>query len=148
MMLAEELQKALEGVASVSYDEKGRIVKVVVEPGRLKDAAKSLKAFGFDHVKSVTAVDNMAQKKISVLYHISSYSKEELQKHIVQLECEVPRDRPEVDSLSDVWPSAIFHERETYEMFGVTFRGHEDLRPILLPEELLGKWPMRKDFRG
>lgn len=147
-MLVEELRKALEGIATVSYDEKGRILKVVVKPEKLKDAAKSLKAFGFDHVKSVTAVDIMVQKKIAVLYHVSSYSREDLQKYIAQLECEVPRERPEVESLSDIWPSALFHERETYEMFGVVFKGHEDLRPILLPEELLGKWPMRKDFRG
>lgn len=146
--MTEELQKVLGEITTISYDEKGKILKVVVEPNSLKDAARSLKAFGFDHVKSVTAVDNMAQKKIVVLYHISSYSNEELQKYIVQLECEVPRDKPEVGSLSDVWPSAVFHERETYEMFGVVFKGHEDLRPILLPEELLGKWPMRKDFRG
>ena len=147
-MVAEELQKVLGEVATVSYDEKGKILKVVVGAEKLKDAAKSLKAFGFDHVKSVTAVDNMAQKKITVLYHISSYSKEELQKYVAQLECEVPRENPGVESLSDIWPSAIFHERETYEMFGVAFKGHEDLRPVLLPDELLGKWPMRKDFRG
>ena len=146
--MIEEIKERLGDKAQVSYDERGRILKVVVDAKDIRGVAEELKSLGFDHVKSVTAVDDMAQKKLTLLYHISSYSREELQKYILQLQCDVPRDKPEVDTLSDIWPSSLFHERETYEMFGISFKGHEDLRPILLPEELLGKWPLRKDFRG
>ena len=148
MMSMEDIKRSLEGKAEVSYDEKSMMLKIATKPENLKNVAKVLKELGFDHVKSVTAVDDMPQKKIHVLYHASSYLREGLQRYVVQIECEVPRDDPEVESLADVWPSALFHERETYEMFGVVFRGHGDLRPILLPDELVGKWPMRKDFRG
>ena len=52
---------------------------------------------------------------------------------------------PEIDSCVELFPSADFHEREAYDMFGIVFRGHPDLRRILMPEEYEG-WPQRRDF--
>ena len=60
----------------------------------------------------------------------------------------LPRDSPVMPSLVEVWPGAEYHERETFEMLGVTFAGHPDLRGILLPEDWADIPPLRKDFRS
>jgi NADH-quinone oxidoreductase subunit C len=63
----------------------------------------------------------------------------------VFLRTRLPADAPRLDSLTGVWPGADWHERETFEMFGVVFDGHPDLRPLLLPDGFVGR-PLRKDF--
>jgi len=62
----------------------------------------------------------------------------------VTLKVELPEENPRVPSVVDVWPTANWHERETYDFFGIEFTGHPDLTRILLPEEWVG-WPLRKD---
>jgi NADH-quinone oxidoreductase subunit C len=61
------------------------------------------------------------------------------------LKCSVSRDSAEVRSLTDLWPSANWQEREVYDLFGIWFEGHPDLRRILLPEDFVGH-PLRKDY--
>jgi NADH:ubiquinone oxidoreductase subunit C len=56
------------------------------------------------------------------------------------------RDKPEIETICNIWRTAEFHEREVYEMFGVNFLLHPDLRLLILPEGWEGKNPMRKDF--
>jgi NADH-quinone oxidoreductase subunit C len=58
----------------------------------------------------------------------------------------VPRDNAEVDSLCEIWKTANWHEREVYDMFGLTFKNHPDLRRILLPADWEG-YPLRKDYK-
>jgi len=142
---AQKLGLALGGLASVSEDQKAGLIEVSVEPKSLIDVSKKLKELGFDHCVSVTAVDYPRENYMDVIWHVSSYSIEELGNQLVSLTVRVNRDEPRVGSLVDVWESSLFSERETHEMFGVEFEGHPDLRPLLLPEELLGKWPLRKD---
>ncbi|MGC8555928.1 MAG: NADH-quinone oxidoreductase subunit C, partial [Conexivisphaera sp.] len=122
-------------------------VEVAVEPGALREAASRMKAAGFDHVKSVTAVDYPAKKQIKVIYHVSSMLDESLARHVVGLATSVDRDNPIVPSLSGIWLSAEFQEREVYEFFGVKFEGHPDLRPLLLTPDLAARTPLRKDFK-
>lgn len=149
MSIIEELKRRLgEKIKEIELDEKQNLIKLLVGPADLREAAKGLNETGFDNVVSVTALDFMAEKRLRVVYHVSSYLRDDLKGYTLQLSCDAARERPTVPSLSEIWPSALFHERETYEMFGVVFEGHPDLRPVLLPEELMGKWPMRKDFRG
>ncbi|MGC8661257.1 MAG: NADH-quinone oxidoreductase subunit C [Nitrososphaeria archaeon] len=143
-------------LAQIKEDEKGGIIDVfVTDTNALKNVALSLSKAGFDHCLSVTCVDY--KSKMSVIWHISSYSKDEYKGHVVQLRIDVDTSKlapdpnyraPMIDvpSLVEVWKSAEFLEREAHEMFGVNFQGHPDLRPILLPEDFYGKWPMRKDF--
>ena len=112
---------------------------------KIKDVARKLSEIGFDHVKSVTGVDYPDKNLMEVVYHISSY-KPELAKVIVKVKTTVPRDNPIVSSLVDIWPSAEYLERETYDLLGIVFEGHPKLKRLLLPEELEGKHPLRKDF--
>jgi NADH-quinone oxidoreductase subunit C len=63
----------------------------------------------------------------------------------ITVKLRVPTDAPEVDSVTDAWPTADHQEREVYDMFGVVFRGHPDLRRILMPEDYEGH-PQRRDF--
>jgi len=102
---------------------------------------------GFDHVKGVAGVDFPTQKRIEVLYFVGSYSKPEVQDLIVILKAELPRDNPTIPSVVSVWQSAHYHERETFEMFGVKFEGHPDLRKLLTQDNWEGPPPMLKDVK-
>jgi NADH-quinone oxidoreductase subunit C len=128
-----------------------RIIKVEVERSVVVAAARFLKERGFDHVKGVTGVDLIALTKpenaIEVIYHAGSYADEELKGTVLSLSVKLPRDDPEMPSLTQVWRSAEYHERETFEMLGVRFVGHPDLRRLLLPEWYSDTPPLRKDFK-
>ncbi len=102
---------------------------------------------GFDHVKGVAGVDFPTQKKIEVLYFAGSYSKPEIEDFILMLKTELPRDNPTIASVVSVWQSAHYHERETFEMFGVKFEGHPDLRKLLTLDNWEGPPPMLKDVK-
>jgi len=112
---------------------------LLVEPERLHQAASNLKDLGFDRLGMVTAVDRPTHLEMVYRLHSRSMSA------ALFLKCNVSRDEPEVDSLVDLWPSALWQERETYDMFGVVFSGHPDLRRILLPDDWHG-FPLRKDY--
>lgn len=143
--IVDRLKSALgEGI---SVEQLKGYLELQVDPGRLVDAARRLKEAGFDHVKSVTAVDYPAKKQIKVIYHVSSMLDEELARYVVGLATSVDRDDPVVPSLVGVWLSAEFHEREVYEYFGVRFDGHPDLRPLLLTPDLAAQKILRKDFK-
>jgi len=88
----------------------------------------------------LSAVDEQAGG-FEVVAHLWSTT----HRHGVLLRTRVPREAAEVPSVVDLFPGAGWHERETYEMFGITFAGHPDLKPLLLPPEFEGH-PLRKDF--
>jgi NADH-quinone oxidoreductase subunit C len=67
-------------------------------------------------------------------------------RHRIRFKTRVPESDCEVDSLTDVWKGADFMEREVYDMMGIRFRNHPDLRRILMPDEYDEGWPLRKDF--
>ena len=128
--------------------DRARRVTVTFEKDQVLDIAKFMRdELGFDHVKGVAGVDYPAHKKLEVLYFIASYSKPEIQDIIVILKTELPRDNPVVNSVVSIWPSAHFHERETFEMFGVKFEGHPDLRKLLTLDNWEGPPPMLKDIK-
>lgn len=163
-MSLEELKPALESLgAKVSYDQKRKVFDVFVEDSaKIKQLASRMLELGLDHVVSVTGVDY--PDRLEVIWHVSSYSVDGLKGAIVALRTAVKKGTPQeaheqtpgpyeptrpplpVESLADVWPSALFLEREAHEMFGIDFIGHPDLRPILLSEDFYGRWPLRKDF--
>ncbi len=145
MSIVEILKEKLSSLNPEISEGKG-FVSVKVEKDGLKQAARILRELGFDHVKTVTAIDYPKENEFEIIYHASSFLNEELAKYIIELRTRIPRDKPEIETLTDIWPSAEFPERETFEFFGITFKGHPDLRPILLLPEVVDKKPLRKDF--
>ncbi|RQD91521.1 NADH-quinone oxidoreductase subunit C, partial [Methanosalsum natronophilum] len=78
------------------------------------------------------------------VYHIASY----IHPVVLTLKAILPRDNPEIESIVEVYWNANWYERENYELFGVKYINHPDLRHLVLPEEMLGEWPLRKDYEG
>lgn len=139
--LAEQLKaKGFEAQAAQS------VVKVRVAPERLRELAEEAVKLGFDHLASVEGVDWPQDNAIEVVYHAESYA-ENLRRLLLEVRVRVPRSSPRLPSLIDVWPNAIFLERETWEMLGVVFEGNPDLRRLLLPPDWSGPPPLRKDFK-
>lgn len=95
----------------------------------------------FDFLQSLTAVDWPKREVQEVVYHLYSYR----HRHSLCVKTEVPRGAPRLPSVAAVWPTANWHEREQFDLLGVVFEGHPDLRRILMPDDWVGH-PMRKDF--
>jgi NADH-quinone oxidoreductase subunit C len=136
-----------QGIKEAKIDRVRRLT-ITFEKDYVLDIAKfMLDELGFDHVQGVAGVDYPTHKILEVLYFTASYSKPEIQDLIVILKTELPRDNPVVNSVVSIWPSAHFHERETFEMFGVKFEGHPDLRKLLTLDNWEGPPPMLKDVK-
>jgi NADH-quinone oxidoreductase subunit C len=115
-----------------------------VEPFSIEDVCKHLKTdpdLHFDYLECVTGVDFPDDKKIAVIYHLYSYEK----KHRIVLKCLLDRADPALPTLSDVWRTANWQERECFDLLGVLFDGHPDLRRLLMPDDWEGH-PLRKDY--
>jgi NADH/F420H2 dehydrogenase subunit C len=96
----------------------------------------------FDFPMSMTAVDWPGEKKITCVYHL--YSMEHGHKLVVK--CDTDREKPVIPTVSDLWRGCEWFEREVYDMFGVVFEGHPDLRRIMLTDDWVG-FPLRKDYK-
>jgi NADH-quinone oxidoreductase subunit C len=93
-------------------------------------------------LQNLTAVDWIKLEKIEVVYHLWSYAR----KHGCVVKIDLPRARPEVPSVAHIWHAADWYEREQFDLIGVAFVGHPDLRRIMLPDDWPGH-PMRKDYQ-
>jgi NADH:ubiquinone oxidoreductase subunit C len=128
--------------------ERARRITVTFEKDQIHEIARFMRdEMGFDHVKGVAGVDYPTHKKIEVLYFCGSFSRAETEDLIAVLKTELPRENPSIASVTPIWQSAHFHERETFEMFGVNFEGHSDLRKLLTLDNWEGPPPMLKDIR-
>jgi NADH-quinone oxidoreductase subunit C len=93
-------------------------------------------------LSTVTAVDFYpAEPRFEVVYHLHSLARNTR----LRVKCKLPGAQPEIDSLTGVWRSANWYERETFDLFGVVFRNHPDLTRIMMPDDWEG-YPMRKDY--
>jgi NADH-quinone oxidoreductase subunit C len=97
----------------------------------------------FDLLLSVTAVDwlDSRTERFEVVYHVMSVAL----RWRLRVKIDVPEERAEVDTLVGLWSSANFMERETWDMYGINFKGHPDQRRILMYDEFVG-FPLRKDY--
>jgi NADH-quinone oxidoreductase subunit C len=102
---------------------------------------------GFDHAESAGGTDYPKDNQIEVIYHLGSYSREELAAHILWLTTRTDRDDARLPTLINIYKSVEYHERECYEMLGVYFEGHPRNERFLLPEDWADIPPLRKDFR-
>ncbi len=115
---------------------------LLVPTGSIRSLCQWLKddtEMAFDHLMCLSGVD--WPDRIEVVYHFFSHQ----HRHRIVLKVRLSRENPSVDSVSDIWGAANWHEREAYDLFGIRFQGHPDLRRILLPDDWAGH-PLRKDY--
>jgi len=113
-----------------------------IEPPAIRATLRFLREKGFESLMSVHGLDYYPEEpRLGVQYELLSM--EHLDRITVKLR--VPLDAARVDSVTPEWPTANHQEREVYDMFGVVFDGHPDLRRILMPEDYEG-FPQRRDF--
>jgi NADH-quinone oxidoreductase subunit C len=115
------------------------------------DPARSLEVLGwlkddpsqrYDMMSDVTGVDYGGGRPVEVVYQMFST----VHKRALRVRCKLPLDALEIDSVVGLWAGANWLEREVYDLFGVTFKGHPDLRRILMPQDYAEGHPLRKDF--
>ncbi|MEM0021062.1 MAG: NADH-quinone oxidoreductase subunit C [Fervidicoccaceae archaeon] len=138
-----------ESVGQAKESSQAKEAQIFVEnPQEILSIARSLREKGYDHVISLSAVDYPKTNEIHVIIHVSSYSVKDLQPKVLEIRVRLDRKEPRMPSLIKIWPSVEFQEREAFEMFGINFEGHPDLRNILLdPEDFAGVHPLLKDFK-
>ena len=127
-----------------SLEGQGTNAWAVVDAARVNEVARVAKRderLRFDCLSNLSGVDYPKQGHIQVVYHLFSYAL----RHGFVLKVNATRDDPVVPTVSDVWSAADWMEREVFDLLGVTFTGHPDLRRILMPEDWPGH-PLRKDF--
>lgn len=137
-------QKILTIVPSVEFTEPVyQFLNVTVSPAKLRNLAKQLNTdpdLSFDYMFCLTGVDWVTH--FMVIYHLYSTRND----HTVVMKVKIDdRENPEVETLCDIWKTAEFHEREVYDLFGIKFLNHPDLRRIFLEDDWVG-YPMRKDY--
>jgi NADH-quinone oxidoreductase subunit C len=114
---------------------------VVIRKEALRKVCAFLKEAGFEHLSLISGVDMPSENRVLVVYHFWSYTN----KQDYVLNVWLDREQPVISSICDLWRSADWMERETYDLVGVTFEGHPNLKRILLPEGWTGH-PLRKDY--
>ncbi|HYC00099.1 MAG TPA: NADH-quinone oxidoreductase subunit C [Candidatus Limnocylindrales bacterium] len=117
---------------------------IEVAPDRIDDVAYYVAtepALLFDSLSNLSACDYPQRGKIQIVYDLYSYTHD----HTLVLKVDADRANPRVATVERVWPAANWHEREAYDLLGVVFTGHSDLRRILLPDDWVGH-PLRKDY--
>jgi len=117
--------------------------ELTVPSGKLHDAAGALKNFKeqpFDYLVSLTAVDHL--EKFTMVYHLESTPTHTM----IVLKADLAnRDKTRIDTVSDLWVAAEFHEREVFDLFGIHFNNHPDMRRLFLEDDY--GYPLRKDFK-
>ncbi len=142
-MTNEELKtKIIPLSPGAAFEEATEWLTVLADPLNWKNLATQLRNddfLKFDYLFCLTCVD--WKSHLSVIYHLTSTA----YRHHVVVKAKLDRGNPEIETVSDIWRTAEFHEREVFELFGVTFLHHPDLRRLILPDDFEG-FPLRKDF--
>jgi NADH-quinone oxidoreductase subunit C len=136
-LLAGELGDA--AIGTVYFRERATIV---VDPARIRAVLATLRAKGYAFMASLHGVDHYPEEpRLGVIYELLDMRRVDR----IAVKVRVPLEEPRVESVTADWPTANHQEREVYDMFGVVFEGHPDLRRILMPEDYEGH-PQRRDF--
>jgi len=143
--IAEAIKERFPLEVKVIQEFRGQ-VSVIVRKQRIHDIMKYLHdtpELYFDHLHDLCGVDYLDKKepRFEVVYHLYSIR----HRHMIRIKAEVSEDDHSIDSIEDIWKGANWHEREACDMFGILFKGHPDLRRILMPEDWKGH-PLRKDY--
>lgn len=116
-----------------------------VDPARWPEVARLLRddpELRFDFLQSVTAVDWPKANQLQVVYHLYSYPL----RHEFCVKADLPRENPVIASVAAIWGTAEWNEREQFDLVGVGFSNHPDLRRVMLPDDWVGH-PLRKDWK-
>lgn len=143
-MTNEELKISIDALpAGAAYEEGGEWLNVSVEASTFKTFALQLRyqdSLLFDFLFCVTCID--WKTHLTMVYHLEST----IYRHQLVVRVKLDTAKPTIETVSDIWQTANFHEREVYELFGVDFINHPDLRLLILQDGWEGKNPLRKDF--
>ena len=137
-------EPAVKALASLATDAKFDRAELTITVARenILAACDAAQSAGYNFLEDVTAVDwYPSEPRFQVVYHILSHSLKRRLRLTVRLESE----DASLDSITSIWPSANFYEREVFDLFGVHFDGHPNLRRIMMPEDWQGH-PLRKDY--
>jgi NADH-quinone oxidoreductase subunit C len=133
--------KALADLATDAKFDRNELT-ITVARENIIAAGQAVQKAGYNFLEDVTAVDwYPSEPRFQIVYHILSISLKQRVRLIVRLD----GDDAALDSITPVWPSANFYEREIFDLFGVHFGGHPNLRRIMMPEDWKGH-PLRKDY--
>jgi NADH-quinone oxidoreductase subunit C len=140
-LIAQELRNAdAESILDTEF-HRGRAV-LVANPTRIRPVIQFLRENGYTALMSLHGVDYYPHEpRLGVLYEM--LDRKEVDR--ISVKARLHTDDPRIDSVTEMFPGADFPEREVYDMFGVVFEGHPDLRRILMPEDFEG-FPQRRDF--
>lgn len=144
MLNKQELSELiLQMVPEATFSEGTQLTEVIVPADKLFALAEGLKNHkdtAFDYLISLTAVDFITN--MTVVYHLDSTQF----RHLIVLKVALTdRENPVVDSVTSVWATAEFHEREVFDLFGIRFNNHPNLKRLFLEDDY--GYPLRKDFR-
>ncbi len=144
-MTPDEVVQAIRsqfGEAVKASEVKGVEARMDIDREKSYELLARLKEMGFGYLNCVSSVDWIASGELEAVYNLSSL--EEPTKVLVRVR--VPREDPVLRSVVSLWSTADWHEREAYDLMGIRFEGHPDLRRILTSEDWVGH-PLRKDYR-
>ncbi|MCS7073188.1 MAG: NADH-quinone oxidoreductase subunit C [Bacteroidia bacterium] len=138
----EPIQQALSKQIKQVHQYAGETV-LEVDASNLYSVLKALKEqFGFTYLSDVISIDHFTEHlRFEVQYNIYNFDTNKR----LRVKCRVEEDNPEVDSAVSIWPAANWFEREAYDMMGIRFRNHPDLRRMYMPEDF-EYYPLRKEF--
>jgi len=143
-MLKDELKTSILNLLPAAlFEETGEWLNILVDASNWKTFARQLSetpSLHFNFLFCMTCVD--WKTHLAMVYHLTSTT----YRHNIVVKIKLDRSQPLIETVSDIWRTADFNEREVYEMFGVQFLRHPDLRLLILPDGWEGRNPLRKDF--
>jgi NADH:ubiquinone oxidoreductase subunit C len=142
-MNRDELKQTLESLlSSPIFEEGGEWTTLSIDPTAWHAAAlllRSTPALDLDYLFCITAID--WKTHFTMVYHFTST----VHRHTLVVKLKLDHENPVVATVSDIWRTAEFHEREAYDLMGVVFTNHPDLRRLFMTDDWKG-WPLRKDY--
>lgn len=140
--MADLFAAALPGIEIVATQGALDVILIVKrdDAPRVLTEAKQNPKLAFDFLRNLSGVDYEDQG-LEVVYHLFSFKN----RQNVTVRAKVPTDDPHIATATNLWKAADWHEREARDMFGIVFDGHPNLVPLLLPEDMLDHFPLRKD---